>query len=122
MGLDELADDSIKLIDEVSRTGYLPQARLDHIVERHWFTSDAPKAGKFDPETTLRNLKSMIDETLEKGSHRPNTRNRPGHIFEYDFERQIGIDIQGRPASVLRLIRRPDGRIWTAFPVFKVGG
>lgn len=105
-----------RLLPEVSRTGQLTQAGLDHIVLRHWATSGAQNAGKFAQGTTARQLRSMIGDTLESGTIRANTAGRPGHIFEYDFGHQIGVDLAGNPATRLRVVRSPDGTIKTAFP------
>lgn len=58
----------------------------------------------------------MIGDALESGTIRANTAGRLGHIFEYDFGRQIGVDLAGNPATRLRVVRMPDGTIKTAFP------
>jgi hypothetical protein len=58
----------------------------------------------------------MVNECVGKGVSRPNTLNRPGNIFEYDFGRQIGVDISGNPATRIRVVVRPDGTVVTAFP------
>jgi hypothetical protein len=89
---------------------------LDHIIARHWPTSGASGAGKFAQGTTGRSLLDMIKEGVGKGVSRPNTRNRPGTIFEHDFGRQIGVDISGNPATRIRVVVRPDGTVVTAFP------
>ncbi|MEM9292275.1 MAG: RHS repeat-associated core domain-containing protein [Acidobacteriota bacterium] len=110
------SNDAQLLLPEVSRSGELTQKGLDHIVYRHFASSDAPRAGKFSPGTTARQPRSMIYETIERGQIRPNTNNRPGHIFEYDFKDQLGVDRNGNSASRLRVVRRPDGTIVTSFP------
>jgi hypothetical protein len=95
----------------------LTQGGLDHIVERHWATSDAEGAGKFAAGTTGRSLKSMIEETVASGGIRPNTLNRTGWIYEYDFGSKIGIDIGGNETPWLRVVLNPDNTVRTAFPV-----
>ena len=94
----------------------LTQQGLEHIVERHWFTSGAKNAGKFAEGTMGRDLKSMIQEATSTGTSRANTFNRPGTIFEKDFGTAIGTDIGGNPATKLRVVVRPDGTVVTAFP------
>jgi hypothetical protein len=59
---------------------------------------------------------SMIGEAVSGGVSRANTLGRPGTIFEYNFGRQIGIDIAGNPASSLRVVVSPAGEVVTAFP------
>jgi RHS repeat-associated protein len=94
----------------------LRQQDLEHIVLRHWSTSDAAGAGKFDPGTTARNLRDMIQETVLEGTIRPNTLNRPGAIFENDLGVKIGTDIGDSDASWLRVVLNPDNTVRTAFP------
>jgi RHS repeat-associated protein len=94
----------------------LTQGGLEHIVERHWATSDAVNAGKFAPATTARSLKSMIEDTVANGGFRPNTGSRPGWIYEHDFGSKIGVDIGGSSTSSLRVVLRPDNTVITAFP------
>lgn len=94
----------------------LSQQRLDHIVERHWFGSQTANAGHFAKGTTGRGLKNMIDDAVRNGSFRPNTRGRPGTIFEYDFGGSIGTNIRGNATSRLRVVVDPNGNVTTAFP------
>lgn len=105
-----------KLLPAPKPSARLTQDGLEHIVERHWPTSGARGAGKFSEGTTARGLRDMINESVEKGVSRPNTRNRPGTIFEHDFGRPIGVDSAGRPATRLRTVVAPDGTVKTAFP------
>jgi len=58
----------------------------------------------------------MISETVWKGTSRANTFGRPGTIFEYNFGRQVGVDIAGKAASNLRVVVSPGGDVITAFP------
>jgi hypothetical protein len=94
----------------------LTQQALEHIVERHWFTSGAQNAGKFAEGTTARELKALIQDATSTGVSRSNTRGRLGTIFEKDFGSTIGTDIGGNAASRLRVVTRPDGTVVTAFP------
>jgi RHS repeat-associated protein len=116
---------AIKAIDAVVVTGTkalnsapakLTQEVLEHIVERHWFTSGAKGAGKFVEGTTARGLKEMIETTSTNGLFRANTFKRAGTIAEYNFGRVIGTTSSGAPASSLRVVIGTDGNVITAFP------
>jgi hypothetical protein len=107
-------DDALRALPRGTPT--LTQQRLEHIAARHWPTSGAKRAGKFAPGTTGRDLKSMINEAAERGAILPNTRGRPGNIFEHGFGRPIGTSRSGASTSTLRVVVRPDGRVHTAFP------
>lgn len=100
----------------VDRTAILTERGLRHIQERHWPTSDAPGAGKFAEGITVRDLRALIDEAVAKGRVRVNSHGRPGVVFEDDFDRPIGVNIQGEPASRLRVVVAPDHTVITAFP------
>jgi hypothetical protein len=97
-------------------TARLTQQGLEHIVARHWATSGAQGAGKFAAGTGLRDLKSMINQTVSQGALRSNTNGRPGVIYELNFGRTIGTDIGGAAASNLRVVVGPNGTVVTAFP------
>jgi hypothetical protein len=97
-------------------TATLTQGGLEHIVARHWATSSAKGAGKFVEGTTARSLRNMINETVENGASRSNTFGRPGQIFEYNFGRQIGTNIDGSVSTQLRVVVGPNGQVITAFP------
>jgi hypothetical protein len=98
------------------RTAILTERSIRHIEERHWPTSDAPGAGKFAEGITVDALGLLVNEAVTNGRVRPNTHGRPGQTFEYDFRRQIGVNIQGLPASRLRVVVAPDHTVITAFP------
>jgi hypothetical protein len=100
----------------VDRTAILTERGLRHIQERHWPSSDAPGAGKFAEGITVQDLRELIDEAVAKGRVRRNSHGRPGTVFEYDFGRPIGINIQGEPAPRLRVVVAPDHTVITAFP------
>jgi len=104
-----------KLLPQVSRTARLTQGGVEHIALRHFPTSGATRAGKF-ATSSLRQVRSLINETVQKGAVRANTRGRPGHIFEHDFGTTIGMNIQGGAATRLRVVVTPDGAVKTAFP------
>ena len=93
----------------------LTQAALEHIVERHWFSSGAAKAGKFLREIDARKLKSMIEQAAAKGKWAPDRLGRSR--IEFDFGRQIGIDMNGNPVTRIRLIIEGNLDVVTAFPI-----
>jgi hypothetical protein len=94
----------------------LTQKDLEHIIRRHWPDSDFPDAGKFTEGTKGRDLLEYIDETVDEGASRPNTKGRPGRIFEYEFDHPIGTNGSGNLTAKLRVILRLDGTVLTAFP------
>ncbi|HEY0789984.1 MAG TPA: hypothetical protein VGD78_02860 [Chthoniobacterales bacterium] len=98
------------------RTAILTERSIRHIEERHWPTSDAPGAGKFAEGITVDVLSALVNEAVTNGTVKPNTHGRPGQTFEYDFHRPIGVNIQGLPASRLRVVVAPNHTVITAFP------
>jgi hypothetical protein len=97
------------------RIARLTQKGLDHIVVRHWATSGAKGAGKFLNGTGVKQLKSMIDEAVQKGTASSGRFGRTQ--YEYDFGRQIGTDIKGRVATRIRVVVEASGEVVTAFPI-----
>jgi hypothetical protein len=89
---------------------------LQHIMARHFPDSTATGAGKFQAGTTETTLRDMINEAVHNGRGRHNTHGRPGTIYEYDFQRQIGTTIDGGPASRLRVVVNNRNEVITAFP------
>jgi hypothetical protein len=87
-----------------------------HIRERHWPDSTAPGAGKFQYGITEDGLRALINQAVQSGHSRVNTNGRPGVIYEYDFQRQIGTNIDGRPATRLRVVVNRRNQVVTAFP------
>jgi hypothetical protein len=94
----------------------LTEKAFRHIVERHWPDSTAPGAGKFQQGITEDGLRTLINEAVRNGHSRPNTNGRPGVIYEYDFRRQIGTNIDGQPAARLRVVVNQRNQVVTAFP------
>jgi hypothetical protein len=101
---------------DTSRPVTLTERAFRHIVARHWPTSEAPAAGKFDFWITESALQAMIERAAAHGRMRPNTQGRPGAIIEYDFHRKIGTNARGSPARRLRVVIGPDNQVITAFP------
>ena len=89
---------------------------LQHIMARHWPDSTATGAGKFQAGTTEATLRDMINEAVRNGHARRNTHGRPGTIYEYDFQHQIGTTIDGGPATRLRIVVSNRNEVITAFP------
>lgn len=94
----------------------LTHSRLQHIIDRHWSDSTATGAGKFQAGITVDSLRDMINEAVRNGHARRNTHGRPGTLYEYDFQRQIGTTIDGGPASRLRVVVSDRNEVITAFP------
>jgi hypothetical protein len=94
----------------------LTEKAFRHIVERHWPDSTAPGAGKFQNRITEDGLRALINQTVQNGHSRVNTGGRPGVIYEYDFQHQIGTNIDGRPATRLRVVVNRRNQVVTAFP------
>jgi hypothetical protein len=92
----------------------LTQQALDHIILRHWATSGATNAGKFSADITARSLRAIITEAAARGRW---TADRFGRSrIEFDFGKQIGVNMNGQPATRLRLIVEPNLDVVTAFP------
>ena len=94
----------------------LTEKAFRHIMERHWPDSTAAGAGKFQYGITEDSLRALINQAVQNGHSRINTNGRPGVIYEYDFQRQIGTNIDGQPATRLRVVVNNRNRVVTAFP------
>jgi hypothetical protein len=94
----------------------LTRCGLQHIMARHWPDSHATGAGKFQAGITEAGLRDMINEAVQNGRARHNTHGRPGTIYEFDFQRQIGTTIDGGPAARLRVVVNNRNEVVTAFP------
>jgi hypothetical protein len=94
----------------------LTERAFRHIMERHWPDSAAAGAGKFQSGITEDGLRALINQTVQSGHSRVNTNGRPGVIYEYDFQRQIGTNIDGQPATRLRVVVNKRNQVVTAFP------
>jgi hypothetical protein len=98
------------------RIARLSQKQLEHIVIRHWPGAGAGPAGRFLPNTTLREVIQMIDDTLRNGTFGQNPRIRGGLLYQYDFGRDIGISRAGGPATSLAVATNASGDIVTIWP------
>jgi hypothetical protein len=94
----------------------LTEKAFRHIMERHWLDSTAPGAGKFQSGITEDGLRALINEAVRNGHSRMNTNGRPGVIYENDFHRPIGTNIDGQPATRLRVVVNKRNQVVTAFP------
>jgi RHS repeat-associated protein len=97
------------------RIAQLTQKALDHIVLRHWATSGAKGAGKFLAGTTGKEVKSLIEDAVQKGAKSASRFGRTEYV--QDFGRQIGTDIKGRVASRLKVVVEASGEVVTAYPI-----
>ena len=104
------------LTGESSGRVIVTQRAIRHVEERHWPDSPAQGAGKFSPGITEESFRQLVAEAVANGRVRQNSRGRPGQIYEYDFGRQIGINIDGRPADRLRVVVNQRNQLITAFP------
>lgn len=91
----------------------LTERAFRHIMEPD---SAAAGAGKFQSGITEDGLRALINQTVQSGHSRVNTNGRPGVIYEYDFQRQIGTNIDGQPATRLRVVVNKRNQVVTAFP------
>lgn len=98
------------------RSSKLTQQAVEHIAVRHLASSGATNAGKFLPNTSLKELKGLVSTALEKGAIKPNTQGRPGSIVEFAFDKAVGVTSKGQETNKLRVVVQ-DGKIITAFPV-----
>lgn len=94
----------------------LTEKAFHHIMERHWPDSTAAGAGKFQSGITEEGLRVLINRAVQNGRSRLNTNGRPGVIYEYDFQYQIGTNINGQPATRLRVVVNKRNQVVTAFP------
>jgi len=92
------------------------QRAIRHIEERHWPDTPAQGASKFAPGITEDSLRQLVSQAVAHGRVRQNSHGRPGQIYEYDFGRPIGINIEGRPAYRLRVVVKRWNALVTAFP------
>src|SRR5258708_31596509 len=96
----------------------LTEKAFRHIMERHWPDSRAAGAGKFQYGITEDSLRALINQGVQNGHSRVNTNGRPGVFYEYDFQRQIGTNIDGQPATRLRVVVNKRNQVVTAFPFY----
>lgn len=92
----------------------LTQQGLEHIAERHLFTSGAQGAGKFAQDMGARTIRDLINDAVANGASSAGRFGRT--VYDYDFGRVIGTDINGNPATSLRVVVAPNGSVVTAFP------
>jgi len=75
-----------------------------------------PNVSRFAPETSVAQIREMIEATVTRGLPSGNTRGRSGTIYELDIGQLIGVDIRGHPSSRLRVVVNESNQIVTAFP------
>ena len=93
----------------------LTQDRLEHIVERHWFTSGISGVGHFGADVGLKELRQLIEEATTSGA---------GWVvqggfskLEADLGRLIGTDLTGTATTWIRIVINQAGEIVTAYPI-----
>lgn len=94
----------------------LNQDRLNHIVERHWWSSTAKGAGKFSANMTVSRLRGLINQATVEGKFQPNTKNRPGTFVVYDAGSVIERTTKGMQTTRIKVVITPENRVWTAYP------
>ena len=89
-------------------------APIEHIIYRHGPNSGFKNVGKFADGTSLKQIRSMVDEAATYGKTTFQTNGRGGIV--HDFGRQIGTHMDGSAASKLQIYFNEAGEIMTAFP------
>lgn len=101
-----------------SCSGRLTQEGLDHLSTNGHLPRSPFRFGKGRFSGSVREIRDQVDTTVANGVSRPNTRGRPGTIYEQDFGPgcNVGTNGQGVPTSRVRVVLNPDGTVKTAFP------
>lgn len=87
---------------------------IEHINYRHNYNSGFQNVSRFNEGTSVKNIKSYVDDALRNGTVTPSGRN--GFKVEYNLGRTIGTTQSGDAATGIRIFVR-DGKVQTAFPV-----
>jgi len=87
---------------------------IEHINYRHNFNTGFTNVSKFSKGTSVKNIKSYVDNALRYGHVSQNGVN--SFKIEYNIGRAIGTSQAGNSATAIRIFIR-DGRIQTAFPI-----
>ncbi|EIK6454367.1 hypothetical protein LKB72_002831, partial [Listeria monocytogenes] len=83
-----------------------------HIKNRHSPKSSIKKKGKFRNNRTL---KRTTRATLRSGKARPGEKGRT--ILEKTFKERVGVNRDGDPSYRVRVIRAPNGKVITLYPI-----
>ncbi|EGC8271653.1 RHS repeat-associated core domain-containing protein [Listeria monocytogenes] len=83
-----------------------------HIKNRHSPKSSIKKKGKFRNNRTL---KRTTRATLRSGKARPGEKGRT--ILEKTFKERVGVNRDGDPSYRVRVIRAPNGKVITSYPI-----
>lgn len=86
---------------------------IEHINYRHAYNSGFEGVSRFSKETSIKNIKSYVDDALRNGKVTPKGRN--GFTIEHNMGRTIGTNPSGDAASHIR-VHVNNGQIQTAFP------
>jgi len=95
-------------------------AGMGHLDYRHAPWSKAQKTSKFNQQT-WNNLKSVVNETVEKGTVgtlKPDPAGNPqaGVVYEHRFGNPTGINDKGKPIHRVRVVVDANNHVTTAFP------
>ncbi|MBC1475115.1 RHS repeat-associated core domain-containing protein [Listeria grandensis] len=83
-----------------------------HIKQRHGKNSTWKGKGKFKNNRTL---KRGTRDTLRKGKSRPGN-TKGSTVYEREYGSVVGTTGRGKPSKRIRVVRKPNGKIVTAFP------
>ena len=97
----------------------IPADRWRHITHFHAHGAPYPNKSHFASGADIRTLiRRAVRGAPESGSIMPNQRKGTGGwCFDLDHGRTIGTTITGTPTSVVRVVLKPNGNVWTAFPI-----
>ena len=93
---------------------------MGHLDWRHAPWSKASKTSKFT-QGAWNDLRGMVNEAVEKGEIgvlKPDAAGKPqaGVVYDYNFNRTIGIDRNGKPLTGIRVVVDANNHVTTVFP------
>lgn len=86
---------------------------MEHITSRHGYNSGYSNVSKFSEGTSIKNIKSMVDEAAARGTF---TQTRTGSTITYDFGHTIGTNQVGQSTSRITIHLDSSGSVRTAYP------
>ena len=84
---------------------------------RRWFNSPIPGKGKFLKGLCETQLDNMIDDAVKLGTKVKNNTKNGGFAYIYDFGQTIGINRDGNPSSIIKVIIDKNNNLVTAYPI-----
>jgi RHS repeat-associated protein len=97
-------------------TPRLGQQALEHIVERHWYSSIRDGVSRFGSDVvgSVNDLRSLIGQAAGRGAWRQEGTTQ---ILEADMGRTVGTDMFGSPTNWIRIVVDGAGDVITAYPI-----